>query len=438
MATSEAEQHERELKSGGPLTKLKVYVKSLGPGLIAGASDDDPSGIGTYAQTGAQFGYRQLWTALFAVPLTIVIQEMCARIALHTGVGLAGILRKHYPRPVLYSCVALLFIANTINLGADLGAMAAAGRLIVGLPFPVWLVAMAVLAAGLQVFVTYRRYSHLLRILSISLFTYIVVAFIAHVDWIAALRGTVIPTLQFDRDYLLNLVAILGTTISPYMFFWQAGQEIEEEIDQGMTTEAQRRGTSRAQLKWMRTDVATGMVFSNVVMWFIIVTTAATLGQHGVTHIDSAEKAAEALKPLAGQLAEFVFAAGILGTGLLALPVLAGSAGYAISETLQVPGSLALKWYQAPVFYGVIVLATVAGAAMNLLGINPMQALYYSAIINGLVAPPLLFMLMLIGGNRRIMQNRANKLPSTLIGWLTTIIMTVSAIALILSFGSGR
>ncbi len=434
MTQSKAEQNERELRHSPWWQRAKNYLKALGPGLITGASDDDPSGIGTYAQTGAQFGYTQLWMALYTLPLTAAVQEICARVALETGDGLANVLRKYYPRPVVYIGIALLFIANTINIGADLGAMAAAARLLLPIPFIVVLLGFTVVIVALQIFVDYNRYARLLRLLTLSLLAYCLIGFAVHQDWGQALQNTVLPTIQFDRGFLLNLVAVLGTTISPYLFFWQASQEVEEEIDEGRTTEAARRGVTDTELKWMRTDVFSGMAFSNIVMWFIILGTASTLFRAGIYQVDSADKAAQALQPVAGQFAALLFAAGIVGTGLLAVPVLAGSAAYALAETWRWPEGLSLKLPQAPAFYGAITLATVLGAAMNLIGLNPIQALYGAAVINGLVAPPLLVLLMLISNNPHIMHKRINGSISNILGWLTTIAMTLAAIALLAAF----
>lgn len=437
MSSSKAEEEEKKLEhSSGPWEKLKIYLKALGPGLITGASDDDPSGIGTYSQTGAQFGYAQLWTALFAFPLMTAVQEICARIALQTGSGLADALRKHYPRSVLYFCVGLLFIANTINLGADLGAMAAAAQLLIGLPHLVWLLAITLISVILEIFVAYKRYARVLRYLTLSLFAYFLVPLVSHQDWGQALRDTVIPTIQFNRPYLLNLVAILGTTISPYLFFWQASQEIEEEIDEGKKTVRSRKGVSDVELKWMRTDVFAGMLLSNVVMWFIIATTASTLFQHGVKNVDSATKAAEALRPIAGEFAYLLFAVGIIGTGLLAVPILAGSAAYAVAETFKLRRGLYLQLRQAPGFYGIIAFSTALGFLMNFIGINPIQALYYTAVLNGVIAPPLLVIIMLIGSNRAIMKSKVNGRLSNILGWITTIVISIAALALLLSLVS--
>ena len=339
-------------------------------------------------------------------------------------------------KPILYLAVLLLFIANTINIGADLGAMAASCQLILNIPFWVWLIAITLLSAALEIFIDYKQYARLLRLLTLSLFAYVLVAFVVSQNWRDVLRSTIIPTIRFNKDYMLNLVAVLGTTISPYLFFWQASQEVEEEIDEGRTTPATRRGVSKTELKWMRTDVIAGMFFSNLVMWFIIVTTASTLFRHGITDIDSAPKAAEALRPIAGRFASVLFAAGLVGTGLLAVPILAGSSAYAVAETFRWREGLYRKFRQAWGFYGVIAFSTLLGAAMNFLGINPMKALYYTAVLNGIVAPPLLWIVMLIGNNRAIMKDKVNGRTSNVLGLLTAIAMTITAAALLLSLRS--
>jgi NRAMP (natural resistance-associated macrophage protein)-like metal ion transporter len=433
MTRSKAEQIEEQVQKGGLLNRLKAYARALGPGLIAGASGDDPSGIGTYSQTGALFGYLQLWTPIFTFPLQAAIQEICARIALQTGRGLAANIRTFYSKPVLYFYVTILFVANTITIGADLGAMAAAAQLLFGMHMLVWLAAMTVLTAVLEIFIPYKQYSKVLRILTLTLLAYVLGAFFTTQDWGQALRSTVIPTLRFDKEYLFNLVAVLGTTITPYLFFWQASEEVEEEIEEGRTTEKERQGVSKIELKWMRADVVTGAFLSNIVFWFILVTTASVLNRHGIIHIDSALKAAEALRPLAGDFAYVLFAVGIIGTGLLAVPVLAGSAAYAVSETLTFREGLSLKVNEAPGFYGVIAFATLIGALFNLIGINPISALYYAAVLNGIVAPLLLFIVMLIGNNRKIMRNQVNGRFTNILGWTATLSLGAAAVALIFS-----
>ncbi len=384
MPEAEAEQIEAQFEKGGPLRKVLVAVKTLGPGVVTGASDDDPATIGTFAQTGAQFGYAQLWVLLFTFPMMVVVQEMCARIGLQTGSGLARVIRRHYPRPILYFCIILLLAANTINVGADLGVMAASGQLILGLPFIVWLLLITAVSAGLEIFLDYKQYSRVLRFFTFALFSYVLVVFVVPQDWGAALRSTIIPTFKLNPNFLMNLVALIGTAISPYLYFWQTSEEVEEkiekgevtkELDEGKVVEEGKPGVSRTELKWMRTDVAAGMFLANVVGWFMIVTTASTLGRHGIHNINSATQVAQSLQPLAGNFAYLLFAFGIIGTGMLSVPVLAGSIAYAVSETFNVNEGLYQKAFDAPGFYAVIAFCTIVGAAMNFIGINPIQAL---------------------------------------------------------------
>jgi NRAMP (natural resistance-associated macrophage protein)-like metal ion transporter len=438
MPNSKAEEIEKEVQKSGPWGKLKAFLKVLGPGVVTGASGDDPSGIGTYSQTGAQFGYTQLWAALFTFPFQAVTLEICARIALQTGRGLAANIRKYYPKPILYFYVFLLFIANTITIGADLGAMAASAQLLFGLPVLIWLAGMTILTVTLEIFTDYQQYAKVLRVLTLTVFSYVIAAFFTSQDWGQALRNTLIPTFHWNDEYLFNLVAILGTTITPYLFFWQASEEVEEEINEGKMTERQRKGVSKAEIKWMRADVFSGSFLSNIVFWFIVVTTASALYQNGITRIDSASRAAEALRPLAGDFAYVLFAVGIIGTGLLAVPILAGSAAYAVSETFKLREGLSLKFGQAPAFYGVIALATFIGGAINLIGINPISALYYAAVLNGMISPLLLFMIMLISNNPRIMQDKTNGRFANILGWIATIFMGAAAAALLVSLWTGK
>ncbi len=406
----------------------KDLLKRLGPGFITGAADDDPSGIATYSQTGAQFGYGQLWTALFSTPFMTVIQEMCGRIGTVTGDGLSGVTRKNYSRKVLFFMVGLLLVANTINIGADLGAMASATQLIFGLPFVFWLIGLTVFTLLLEVFVSYPKYARFLKYLTLSLFAYIIAAFVIKQDWRLIAWSTFIPSISWKKDYLLNIVAILGTTISPYLFFWQADEEVEEEIAHHKITgigEGRPRVT-KEDLRGVWLDTSFGMFFSNLVMFFIIVTAASTLGAHGITNIDTATQAAEALRPLAGDFAFAVFTLGILGTGLLAVPVLAGSASYAVAEAVGWKGGLYRKLKDAHGFYGVITLATLVGLLVNFLGIPPFKMLYYTAILNGLAAPPLMILILLISNNKKIMGNYTNGLISNVLGWTIAGIMTVA------------
>jgi NRAMP (natural resistance-associated macrophage protein)-like metal ion transporter len=416
------------------LNYLKKSWKKIGPGFITGAADDDPSGVATYSQTGSIFGYSQLWIALFSFPFMIVIQQMCGRIGMVTGKGLAGVIHAHYSKPVLYFAVSLLVIANTINIGADLGAMAASAQMLLGLPFLFWLCIMTGFIILLEFFVTYKTYSKILKYLALTLFAYVFTAFIVKLDWGIIVKNTVIPQIKFSKDYLLNIVAILGTTISPYLFFWQASQEVEEAIvddkiqDIGVGTPA----ASRENVADMNWDTIIGMFFSQAIMFFIIITTAATLHAKGITNIETASQAAEALRPVAGNLAYLLFAAGIIGTGLLAVPILAGSSAYAVAETTGLKAGLSKKPGRAPGFYGVIAASTLIGMSINLLGINPIKALYYAAALNGLVAPPLMALIILIANNKNIMGKFVNKRISNVVGWMIVLVMAIAGILLII------
>jgi len=418
---------------------MKSYIKKLfnkiGPGFITGASDDDPSGIATYSQTGAIFGYGQLWLALFSLPFMIVIQKMCGRIGLVTGKGLSGVIRTHYSKTVLYFAVFLLLLANTLNIGADLGAMAASAQMIMGLPYLFWLFLMTILILGLEIFVTYKVYARILKYLTFSLFAYIITAFVVGQDWGQVLMNTVLPQIQFSEEYILNIVAVLGTTISPYLFFWQASEEVEEELVEHKI-EGMGMGmpvVTQQDIRNMGVDTIVGMLFSQIIMFFIIITTASTLNIHGITNIATAPQAAEALRPLAGDLAYLLFAAGIIGTGLLAVPILAGSASYAVAETMGWEAGLSKKFRDARGFYGVIIASTVVGMIINFLGMDPMKALYYSAAFNGLAAPPLMILIVLIANNADIMGPYTNKKISNILGWTVIFAMTLAGIILIWS-----
>jgi NRAMP (natural resistance-associated macrophage protein)-like metal ion transporter len=412
---------------------LKKIAKLIGPGFITGASDDDPSGIATYAQTGAQFGYQQLWTAFLTTPFMVAIQEMCGRIGMVTGRGLAGVIREHYARPFLYAAVTLLVVANGVNIGADLGAMASAGQMLVGLPFEVWLIGMAVLTLLLEIFVTYRTYAKYLKYLTLSLLTYILVTFIVKQDWSQIFYSTIIPHIKLSREYIFNLVAIFGTTISPYLFFWQADEEVEEEVAHHKLR-TMGKGVPRItprDVKQMDRDTVVGMIFSNLITFFIIVTAASTLHLNGITNIETASQAAEALRPLAGNFAYILFALGILGTGLLAIPVLAGSASYAVAEAAGWKEGLYRKFKQAHGFYGVMALATLFGILVNFTPIKPFQMLYYTAALNGVLAPPLMIMILFIANNKKVMGQYTNTRTSNIMGWIITLVMGAGAITLI-------
>lgn len=415
---------------------IKKLLRVLGPGFITGASDDDPSGIATYSQTGAMFGFSQLWTAPFSFPLMAAVQEMCGRIGLVTGKGLAGVIREHYTKKVLYGAVLLLFVANTINIGADLGAMAASMQLIVGLPFWILLIGIAAITLCLEVFISYKIYSQYLKYLTFALFSYFFVAFSIHIDWKSVFFSTVFPTIQVTKDYLFNIVAILGTTISPYLFFWQASEEVEEEIAHHKLRQmgAGQPKITPEDISRLRIDTIVGMFFSNSVMWFIIITTGATLYSSGIHNIQTASDAALALRPFAGDFAFFLFALGIIGTGFLAVPILAGSASYAVSEAFGWKAGLYRTLKTAPQFYLVIAIATIVGIAINFIGVSPFSALYYTAVLNGIVAPPLLFLILLIANNKKIMRNRINNTLLNVFGIATATIMSFSAIALVVTF----
>lgn len=418
------------------MKKLRKILKTLGPGFITGASDDDPSGIATYSQTGAQFGYQQLWTAPFSFPFMTVIQEMCGRIGMVTGRGISGVIKKHYSPTILYFAVLLLFIANTINIGANLGAMASSAQLLLGLPFYVWLIIMVATSLILQIFVSYPTYSRVLKYLTLSLLAYIVTVFIVKQNWTAIAFSTLLPSFSFDKAHMTNIVAILGTTISPYLFFWQADEEVEEEIEE-KKLQTMGRGLPAINIRSirrMRKDTIIGMFLSNLVMFFIITTAASTLHVNGITEVATATDAAKALKPLAGEFAFLLFALGIIGSGFLAVPILAGSASYALAEAVGWREGLYLKFSKAHGFYGIIALATILGIVVNFTPIKPFQMLYYTAILNGMVAPFLMVMILLICNNKKIMGNYTNSLFSNMMGIIITAIMAFSSIFLLVSF----
>lgn len=414
--------------------KTEEYWQNLGPGLTTGASDDDPSGIATYSQAGSQYGFGLLWLAAFTFPLMAAVQEMCARIGLVTGRGLAGNIRAYFPRKVLYTCTALLFAANAFNIGADLGAMAKGLQLLnPALNFALLVVGFSLVSLLLQIFTPYVRYAKYLKWLALVLLAYVVSALLAHLNWAQVARHAVVPSLHFNRDELLLICAILGTTISPYLFFWQTSQEIEEQVEAGKTTIQSRQGASKAEVKSMRTDVWSGMFLSNLVMFFIIAACGAILFAHGITKIQSAAQAAEALRPFAGNATYWLFAIGIIGTGLLAIPVLAGSSSYALAESLGWRGGLNRKLKQAYAFYGVIILSMLVGLLINFIGLDPIKALIYSAVANGLVAPIVLLLIVLISSNKKVMGDWVNRPTTTWLGWLITMLMAGAGIAAIIS-----
>jgi NRAMP (natural resistance-associated macrophage protein)-like metal ion transporter len=411
------------------------WLKILGPGLITGASDDDPSGIGTYSQAGSEFGFGTLWTALFTFPLMVAVQEACARIALQTGVGLGKSLRRKFPTVLVGACIAALFVANSLNIGADLEAVAAGLSLLSREHVsPVWLLAPITLLVGyLQFHLTYGRIFRIFRLLTLALFAYVVTVIVIRPNPGTTLIATVAPHISFSRDFLGILVAILGTTISPYLFFWQASSEVDEMRAAGGATERLRRGVSRRELKATRVDVTVGMAFSQIVMYAIILSTATALYAHGQTNVATAQQAAEALAPLAGPMAFVLFAVGLIGTGLLAIPVLCGSATYAVVEFLGIRGNLGEKARYRPTFYGILVLALLVGLAISLIGLNPIKVLVVTAIINGIVAPPILILIALLARDRKVMgARRSGRLSNTLM-WLAASVMTVAAIGLLIT-----
>ena len=414
-----------------PHPTLSGIFGLLGPGLITGASDDDPSGIATYSQAGAQFGYSLTWIMLFTWPLMAAIQEISARIGRVTGKGIAANLREHYSPLMLRSMVGLLLVANFINLGADLGAMGDALRLVIGGPAGVYVILFAAFCAVLEIYSSYRRYVKLLKWMTLSLFAYVAAVLVIHVPWGEVAYNTLIPHLLWQQDYVVVIVAVLGTTISPYLFFWQASEEAEDERvdpDEHPLTEAPQE--ARAAIRRIEFDTYLGMGFSNLIAFFIIVTTAATLNAHGITDVQTSEQAAQALRPIAGYFAFLVFALGILGTGLLAIPVLAGSAAYALAEAMAWPSGLSRLPRDAKAFYATIVGGTLIGVAINFVDIDPMKALFWTAVINGVVAVPLMVLMMFMAMRRDVMGDFT--LPRALwsVGWLSTAVMALAVLVM--------
>jgi len=408
---------------------FRGYLSALGPGLITGAADDDPSGISTYSVVGAAFGYAPLWTALFSFPLMTAVQLMCARLGLVTGRGLAGVIRRRYPPWVLWSVCALLVLANIVNIAADLGGMAEATRLVTGVPVAISIPIEGIGILALLMYSRYRTIASTLKWLSLVLLAYVLTAFVVHVDWPLAIRATFVPHVEWSRAFFAALVAILGTTISPYLFFWQAAEEVEEERAQGRNL-AKRRGATAEELNACRTDVVTGMFASNAIMYFIILATAATLHANGQTTIVSASQAADALRPLAGAGAYWLFTLGLIGTGLLAVPVLAGSCAYAITEALAWDGSLDRPPGRAGKFYAVLGSAITLGAALTYAGVNPIRLLFASAVLNGVLAPPLILIVLLLTRDRTVMGKATNPRLVDVLGWTTFGFMVAAALGL--------
>ncbi len=417
----------QENKKSSLWNRLK---NSFGPGVITGIADDDPSGIATYAQTGAMFGLSQLWLALFSFPFMTAIQEMCGRIGMVTGKGLAGVIKIYYSKKILAVAVLLLAIANIVNIGADLGAMASSLQLIFPIPFWSSLIFLTVITILAEVFVAYPNYVKFLKYLALTVFAYVLAALVVKQDWHTIVLSTIIPHIEFSNAYILNIIAMLGTTISPYLFFWQSDEEVEEEIIH-KKIRAMGKGVPKiaiSDVAQMRSDTMFGMLISNLITFFIIITSAKTFGTLGIHEVTSAAQVASSLEPIAGHFAALLFTIAILGTGLLAVPVLAGSAAYAIAEALNWEEGLSKRFSQAKGFYLVIIVATIVGVLINMLNVSPITMLYYAAALNGLLAPPLMFLILLIGNNKKILGNFTNGKLSNILGITITVAMGIIAI----------
>jgi NRAMP (natural resistance-associated macrophage protein)-like metal ion transporter len=415
---------------------VRRFFSNLGPGLITGAADDDPSGISTYSVAGAAFGYNLLWTALFSFPLMTSVQLMCARLGMVTGRGLAAVVRRRYPRWVLWGTCSLLIVANVVNIGADLGGMADASRMVTGIPSWLFTPAYAALIVFLLFFSSYRQIARVFKWLTLVLFAYVASAFLARPDWAATIHHSLVPHVEWSSSYLATFVGILGTTISPYLFFWQAAQEVEEERAMGKKSVGQRKGATDEDMRRSRTDVLVGMFFSNVVMYFIILTTAVTLHAHGQTQIATAPQAAEALRPLAGDGAYWLFTLGIIGTGMLGVPVLAGACAFAIAEAGAWRGSLADKPSAGRKFYAVIAVSMALGLILDFAGFDAVKMLFWSAVVNGVLAPPLIVVVVLLTSDKAVMGDRANPPLLKGLGWATAGIMTAATVAMLATWGS--
>jgi NRAMP (natural resistance-associated macrophage protein)-like metal ion transporter len=420
-------------KRRGGANLLRRTLAILGPGVITGAADDDPSGISTYSVAGAAYGYATLWIALLTFPLMSSVQLMCARLGIVTGQGLAAAVRDNYPRWVLWGACSILVVANVINIGADLGGMAEATQLITGIRPLLWIPFYALLILGLLIWTSYKLIARVFKWMTLVLFAYVLTSFFAHVDWKQALVVTLVPHLEWSRGFLAVLVGILGTTISPYLFFWQAAEEVEEERAKGKTSVEQRKGASAKALKDARTDTVIGMFFSNFIMYFIILTTGATLHAHGKTSIATAREAAEALRPLAGNGAYLLFTLGLIGTGMLGVPVLVGSSAYAVVEGANWRGSMSDRPKKARAFYGVMAVAMALGFALDYIGLNAVKMLFWSAVINGLLAPPLILLVILLTSSRKVMGEHVNSPLLRYLGWTTFAVMTAAAVGMLVA-----
>ncbi|HCQ31565.1 TPA: iron transporter [Candidatus Collierbacteria bacterium] len=411
--------------------KLRQMLKRVGPGFITGAADDDPSGVATYSIAGAQYGYKMSWMSLFLLPAMISIQEMCGRIGLVTGSGLAAVIKKFYSVKLMWFAVSLLAVANVINIGADLGIIAASLQMLFGLPFHFWLIVTAVLIVWMEIAVTYKKYARVLKWLGLSLLVYVITAFMVKQNWGEIAFMILVPHIDFNLGYLMTMVGFMGTTISPYLFFWQTSEEVEEKITDvrsQISDFGQKTKVWPSDVKRMRWDTKIGMLFSNLMTFFIVLTTAATLHKNGVFNISTPQEAALALKPLAGDFAYLLFAFGMIGIGLQSIPVLAGSLAYAVADGLGIPEGLSKKFHQARGFYIVIALATLVGAGMNMVGVNTMQALYVAAVVNGVIAVPLIFIIIKLADDNRVVGDFKTQKRYKLIAWITFVFMALSVL----------
>jgi len=415
----------------------RKILRRVGPGIVTGASDDDPSGIGTYSQVGAQFGFGMLWTMLFTLPLMSSVQEASALIGRATGHGLATNIRKYHPGWLVYPLVVALVVANFINIGADLGAMGAGMTLVVGGPAIIWVMLFGVVCVLAELFIPYHRYSSVLKWLTLSLLAYVGTVLVVHLDWRSAIISTFVPRISFNKDTLIAIVAVLGTTISPYLFFWQASQEVEEiTVDPASQPLVDDPPEAINEVLRIKLDTYGGMFASNLIAWFIIASTGATLFVAGVHDIDSANKAAEALTPIAGRFGGALFALGIIATGLLAIPVLAGSAAFGVAESFRWRASLEEPPKREHGFYGVIIVGVLIGIFINFIGVNPIHALIWTAVINAVVAPPLIAIVMLMAGSKRVMGETRAGIGVRIIGWITVAVMSLAVVGMFWSFAS--
>lgn len=431
ITESEFDKTEAFLKN--PWVKFKLYWRSLGPGLITGASDDDPSGIATYSSVGAKFGLGLLWLSAWLLPMMMAVQEACARIGIVTNKGLAGVLLKYYKKYVVFMIVMLLVVANVANIGADIGAMAASVQMLVKVDFIVAAIILTAAIILLEIWVPYEKYVQILKWLSLILFAYIITAIIIHPDWLNVFKNLFRPHFTFSKEYIFAMIAFFGTTITPYLFFWQTSEEVEEgKLRQGTAYDLKRPGVVKRRLFAMRNDVKSGMIFSNIVTVFIVLTAAEVLFKNGVTDIGTAEQAAQALRPLAGDYAYILFAFGIIGMGFMAVPILAGACAYAFSEIMGWKEGLNNKFTQAKAFYIIIAASVIVGLALNFLGVNPITALYYAAWLNGAIALPLMIVIMVVGDNKKIMGRDTHPKWVRFFGWFAVAGMGAGLIATVL------